>query len=478
MKKYSLGFGIRSDRPNQNGEAAVFLRYSYDRKFVNLPLGVTIPISQWSSDTASPKRTYEDFSKLRSQMNSFEDFYLEKISSFFSSTNRYPTVIEIKSFKAGSIENTPDIKMERLRVDSLFKEYITNAQRNNLSKSTIAIYGYARDKWLKFASGKYYYVTEMNLNVLKDFRIFLNEQGLRENTVGKYIKTIKSFLNYCYFTLELTEIPISFHKMEVDKEHGAEIIHLTQDELEVLKREVFYSGWYGTPKYDLTEREKLIGQIFVFLCSTGLSYVDFNNIRLHHINVANDNLKKKRYITLEVNRQKLKSIHKSIIPIVDVTIDLLIEWIVIDRMLYSFDSIDFEQKKSFLEKMLNQIQEGKVKKPFHPRFVQYIPSQTFNKEIKDVLRKIKLTRKVNILWRQANKKNESVLELCDAVSSHTGRRTYVTLSLEQGISLHHLMQSTGHTKTATLLKYNKTSRESVSREFEEKVANRSPEKSE
>jgi site-specific recombinase XerD len=82
------------------------------------------------------------------------------------------------------------------------------------------------------------------------------------------------------------------------------------------------------------------------------------------------------------------------------------------------------------------------------------------------------------LWRQANKKNESVLELCDAVSSHTGRRTYVTLSLEQGISLHHLMQSTGHTKTATLLKYNKTSRESVSKEFEEKVANRSPEKSE
>lgn len=104
MKKYSLGFGIRSDRPNQNGEAAVFLRYSYDRKFVNLPLGVTIPISQWSSDTASPKRTYEDFSKLRSQMNSFEDFYLEKISSFFSSTNRYPTVIEIKSFKAGRLK--------------------------------------------------------------------------------------------------------------------------------------------------------------------------------------------------------------------------------------------------------------------------------------------------------------------------------------------------------------------------------------
>jgi site-specific recombinase XerD len=472
MSKYSMTFGIRDDRPNKFGEAAIFLRYSFARKFVNLPLGITIPVQQWSKESCSPRRTYDKFNKVKSTMNLFEQNYLDFIHEFFNSYNRYPTVIEMRSNQIERKDKDGSVELEKLRFDTLFEEYIQNGKRNNLKQSTINVYTYTRDKWILFSKGKYLYVSEMNLNTLKDFRIFLNESGLKENTVGKYIKTIKSFLNFCFFQKELTEVPISYKKIEVDKDYGTEIIHLKQDELELIKREVFYSGWYGEPKFDLNEREKLIGQIFVFLCSTGLSFADYDNIRLQHINITKDSLRNKRYITLEVSRQKIKSIHKSIIPIVDVTIDLLLEWVAIDRNLYSYDQIDFEQKKILLENMLKSIAENRISKPHHPRLVKYIPSQTFNSEIKDVLKKLKLKRRINVIWRQANTKHEESKELWEVVSSHTGRRTYVTLSLEQGISLHHLMQSTGHTKTGTLLRYNKTSRESVSQEFESKVANR------
>jgi hypothetical protein len=311
----------------------------------------------------------------------------------------------------------------------------------------------------------------MNLDVLEHFRSFLFQKDLKENTVGKYIKTIKGFLNFCYFQKEITEIPISFKKIVVDKEYGTEIVHLTKDEFEQVKREVFYSGWYGTPQLGLSDREKLIGQIFVFLCSTGFSYVDFSNLRLHHIQIENNKLEDEKYVTIEISRQKLKTIHKSIIPIVDVTIDILLEWVAIERDIYSYDQVSLKSKKSLLEHMLKMIEKGKLKKEHHPRLVKYIPQQVFNREIKKVLEKIGLNRRINLVWRIKNEKLEKSQHLWEVVSSHTGRRTYVTLSLEQGVSHHHLMLTTGHTKTSTLLKYNKTSRKSVYKEFENKVTN-------
>ncbi len=472
MEKYSLIFGVRSDRPNKNGEVAIFLRYTFKRKWVNLSLGETIPLESWNKEFAFPVKSYSRFNELKNILQKFEERYSLFVEDYFSKYRTYPTVDVIKNIEISKFSGVDVIANKELRVDFLFEKYIQNARRNDLKKATLDIYGFTLDKWNEFSNEKYPLVTDMNLNTLKDFRIFLNEKGLRENTVGKYIKTIKSFLNYCYFQLEITSIPISFKKIEVDKEVGSEVVHLSMDELEIVKREAFYSGWYNTSTVELNERERLIGQIFIFLCSTGCSYTDFHNLRLHHIHIEKDNLTKKRYITIEISRQKIKSIHKSIIPIVDVTIDLLIEWIATDRSLYSFEAMSFEEKKVLLERLLKGIELGKITKPYHPRLIQSIPVQVFNREIKSVFKKIGLNRKVNLLWRQSNQKKEETKELWEIVSTHTGRRTYVTLSLEQGISMHHLMQSTGHTKTSTLLRYNKTSRESVSREFEEKIANR------
>jgi site-specific recombinase XerD len=469
---FSLVFGIRNDRLNKKGEAAVFLRYTFNRKWVNIPLKETIEPSYWIKEAGQPKRNYPNFSKLKEQMRVFEGKYLKIISDYFSESGDYPSVDFFKQnsdYSKG--QNSKTSKNDKFLITKLYEEFTNHARSSNFQSSTLEVYRFTIEKWTEFSNGQYLFVTEMNLNVLEKFRFFLNDKGLRENTVGKYIKTIKSFLNYCYFQLELTEIPISYRKIVVDKEHGKEIIHLTKDELETVKREVFYSGWYGTPQSSLSDRDKLIGQIFIFLCSTGFSYTDFTNLRLQHIQIESNNLEKEKYVTLEISRQKLRTVHKSIIPIVDVTIDLLLEWIAIDKEFYSFDQVDFVSKKVLLEKMIGAINKGKIRKSYHPRIVKYVPAQVFNREIKDVLRKIGLCRPVNLISKINNRKHEEQKELWELVSSHTGRRTYVTLSLEQGISLHHLMLSTGHTKTSTLLQYNKTSRKSVVKEFESKVTN-------
>jgi len=469
---FSLSFGIRDDRPNKKGEVSIFLRYINKRDWVNIPLKRTIDPKFWSKDASQPKTSYPLCDVLRKEMFHFEERYTQFIHKYFQEKGEYPPSTYLKQIKDYSLkeEETIPVRVDLL-ISELFKMYVENKKKDGFKKATLNIYQYTKDKWDEFSDGRYLFVTEMNLDVLEHFRSFLFQKDLKENTVGKYIKTIKGFLNFCYFQKEITEIPISFKKIVVDKEYGTEIVHLTKDEFEQVKREVFYSGWYGTPQLGLSDREKLIGQIFVFLCSTGFSYVDFSNLRLHHIQIENNKLEDEKYVTIEISRQKLKTIHKSIIPIVDVTIDILLEWVAIERDVYSYNQVSLKRKKSLLEHMLKLIEKGKLKKEHHPRLVKYIPQQVFNREIKKVLEKIGIDRRINLVWRIRNEKLEKSQHLWEVVSSHTGRRTYVTLSLEQGVSHHHLMLTTGHTKTATLLKYNKTSRKSVVKEFESKVTN-------
>ena len=280
------------------------------------------------------------------------------IQRYYNDNGIFPSPEFIKDNKdlVFSLETSSAISEEFL-ISTLYNEYVNKQEGKGFKKSTLNIYQFTLDKWLEYSNGKYLFVIQMNLDVLENFRNYLFKKGLKENTVGKYIKTIKSFLNYCYYQKEITEIPISYKKIIVDKEYGTEIVHLTKDELEQVKKEVFYSGWYGNAEMNLTDREKLIGQIFVFLCSTGFSYVDFTNLRLHHIQVETNRLENDKYVTIEISRQKLKTIHKSIIPIVDVTIDILLEWVAIDRDFYSYDQVTLKQKK---KKKLNQAPKLKI----------------------------------------------------------------------------------------------------------------------
>jgi site-specific recombinase XerD len=149
----------------------------------------------------------------------------------------------------------------------------------------LKIYSYTWDKWKGFreSKGRSYDYQDLNFNLLNEFRIYLKNQGLQLNTVSKYIKTIKSFLSYLSLHKELP-VPASYKKVSVEKEEP-EIEVLTQEELEVLKRECFFtrSEEHQISEYSLNEREKLIGHMLIFMCHTGLSYVDFDNLKLCHL---------------------------------------------------------------------------------------------------------------------------------------------------------------------------------------------------
>ena len=91
-----------------------------------------------------------------------------------------------------------------------------------------------------------------------------------------------------------------------------------------------------------------------------------------------------------------------------------------------------------------------------------ISGQKFNPHIKEICRIAKITEDVKKINYTGNKKEINYIQKCDMVSSHTARRTFITLSSERGMPDHIIMKITGIRDPNTLLKYKKTNQQIMS----------------
>ena len=103
-----------------------------------------------------------------------------------------------------------------------------------------------------------------------------------------------------------------------------------------------------------------------------------------------------------------------------------------------------------------------------------IQNQIFNREIKKVLGKIGINEIQKVYEKRFGHIQEKVIEKNKLISSITGRRTFITHSLRDGISMEVLMKSTGQKDVRTLLKYTKIDQDNVNRSFLQKKKRLTP----
>jgi integrase len=79
-----------------------------------------------------------------------------------------------------------------------------------------------------------------------------------------------------------------------------------------------------------------------------------------------------------------------------------------------------------------------------------------------------MTSFVKKVKTKKNKIIEEVIPKYKLISSHTGRRTFITLSLNDNIRPDIVMKTTGHKKFETMKRYTKITDKNVSKEYTEK----------
>ncbi len=218
-------------------------------------------------------------------------------------------------------------------------------------------------------------------------------QHLQNTTIAKQLSTLKTFLGYA----SLQGIPIdrSLYDQFKIKRDPLEVIALTQDEFELL-----YS-------HDLKDNKRLdqVRDVFCFACVTGLRYSDLKQLRRNHI--TNETLT----ITVTKTKERLQ------IPL-----------------------------SHYSQEILNKYAE-------HALPIPVISSQNLNLYIKELCKLVGITQPIEIVRYRGAKREAIVYPKHDLIHIHTGRKTFVTLSLERGMSAEEVMAITGHTDYKSFARY-------------------------
>lgn len=251
----------------------------------------------------------------------------------------------------------------------------------------------------KQKSGKRIDFDTIDLSFYNGFMAFLiHEKNYSTNTVGRYIKTVKEFLNAATDEGLNTNFKYRSSRFKTVSE-DSDSIYLNEEELDQIEG------------FDLKENPRLdrIRDLFMVGAWTGLRFSDFSRITLENI--------KGQFI--EIKQQKTDDI--VLIPVHPV-----------------------------VKKILNKY-GGKLPKTS--------TNQKTNEYLKELGEKIGIDQSVNKSITKGGVRQTESFKKYELISTHTARRSFATNLYLSGFPTISIMKITGHKTEAAFLKYIKVTPE-------------------
>lgn len=263
----------------------------------------------------------------------------------------------------------------------------------------------AIEKHLKeFLVKKVIYPLDFNQLIVNQLtQYWRDKKRFQPNTIAKNFKFIRQFLNHLYH--EEILISTKYQRFQYPREVETHAVVLTKEEVVQLMN--------YQPE---TLSQERIKDLFLVLIFTGLRFSD-------GVRISRSWLKGE---FLVVNTQKTGE--RILIPIHSHLKEILVKY-------------DFDLKPLF------------------------ISNQKFNDYVKILCEKAKINEMVEVVKYDRGKKVYESISKYRLISSHTGRRSFITNSILAGIHLPVIQQITGHKKLSTIQKYIKISEENSSNEI-------------
>ena len=243
---------------------------------------------------------------------------------------------------------------------------------------------------------------------LQDFQNFLIERrGLANITVAKQISTLKTFLGYA--RKEDFKVSDKYKDFKIKKE-PLEVTALTSEEFEKLLT------------LDLSGNKRLdqVRDVFCFACATGLRYSDLDQLRSEHIYV--DEIR----LTVKKTKELLS------VPLNSVSFMILKKYRGMHKPL---PVISNQKMNAYLKGWDEKDKSGKIVHNVGLCELAGINTPT------EIVRFRGAQREVNVYPKY------------ELIGVHTARKTFVTLSLEKGMSAQEIMKITGHTDYKSFQRY-------------------------
>ncbi len=401
---HSINLTIKKNHIKKDGTTPIYLQYNFSReKRTLIKTGKYIEPKYWNQNAKEVRRNHPDYEHLSKYLKSIK-LKLENIVDECILKGKTPTISYIdEQFKL----NTSPEKVHKLDFFDRYDEFIASKEGqvvsdvikdyNSLKKHLEGFQKYQKRQIMfsdinpKFYDG---FVDYLSYHSIKPNK----EVGLRKSTVGKQIKNLKVFLNFCVKNNYTTPIDVSSFKTLNSK---AIDIYITEDEIEDLLR------------LNLTQNNELekIRDLFVIGCETGLRFSDLSRLKRHHINV-NEGL---------IRISMKKTVSRVVIPISN-------------------------RLKMLLEK-------------YNYSPPTNIDSHHFNKTIKTIGQLANINEPVVKIKEIGNQKTEEVFLKYECISSHTCRRSFCTNQFKKGMHSLLIRKISGHSDERSFLQYIKIDEE-------------------
>ena len=232
----------------------------------------------------------------------------------------------------------------------------------------------------------------INLNFMDEFvNYLLNYESLNNSSINKTLGDLNTFLNWSVDRNYIKMNPIvKLNKLPtIDKE----IIFLTEEELRKIE------------ELEVPTNQQNYKDVFLFGCYTGQRFSDYGTFDYNE-------LQGDIWVRVQI-KSKGKTIVR--VPLQKKAMDIL----------------------------------DKYRKNGYP----ILKSQVLNRMIKKISLNVGLDYNIKLVSYKGNKRNEKLVPKYNLISSHTARKTFITLSLLRGMSVEAIKKISGHTSDKEFRKY-------------------------
>ena len=389
---------LRKDRVKLQDSTTVYVQVCIDSKIKLYSTGCKLKVEFWDEVGQRLKKSWgygyeKHFAKINKRKLSIDSIIDQAVMSNTKLTFDFITQ-ELEKLENPVADEVEEVVIEEeLGEQKTFYEwfefYIND--RNSFQSVEIAKHRKTTLNKLKVFFGKKIPTfTDIDFAFYSEYRNWLLEEGeLANSSVNKQFDYLKGFLRYASKHKLFNSVILD--DFDRLKEYETHTIYITKEELKTIWEFEFSN-----------ERLERIRDLFVFACSTGLRESDFSIVKPE--NIKNDQL----FITT------VKTSDPLIIP------------------LNSYS-------RAVLKKYENVL----------PKYSQ----QKFNDYIKEVCQLIGLDTPEQVITYKKGLRIETTIPKYELVTSHTGRRTFITQCILRGIPIPVIRSMTGHKDLKSFQKY-------------------------
>lgn len=283
--KVSVLFYAKKSKAKNNSRVPIYLRITVNGKRAEFSTGKDVEISKWSAIQNRLKGNSEEARTLNKYFDVLQSKVLDIENNLIMSGEPFDAS-DVKNLLSGNKQTEryliPIFEDHNKRMEKLIgKEYAVATLKN--FKTCLS--------HLKEFLWKYHKKSDINIqklepSFLNDFDFFLRtKSNINNNSAVKHTKNLSKILKICYQNNWIEKDLVIFYKGRFQE---VNVNFLTDEEIAAIRNKEF-SG----------KGLNLVRDMFVFICYTGLAYIDIYNLTKEQLSIGIDGS-----LWIITNRQK------------------------------------------------------------------------------------------------------------------------------------------------------------------------------